>query len=93
MTQTTSSLLCYDAGSSVGDRYTVVFAREYRNGRQFWPYLAMSADPFYPTGIGMSGELNRPPAGSYGRSHLGARIPFELLPPDCQKLAIQTLKE
>ena len=79
---------CYDAGEAMGDRYTVVFTGKYRHltGHEQC-YRSMSAYPFHPQGIGMWGssprEIDRP---SY--KHLGKRIPFDQLPPDCQKLAM-----
>lgn len=72
---------CYDSHGP-GDRYTVVFTRLAGTN---CPYLGMNAEPYHPQGIGMHGEsptmIDRPTS-----SHLGKRIKFELLPPDCQKL-------
>ena len=77
----------YDDGKS-GDHYTVVyvnrepwgFTPEYiaRTGRDFWPMLGMSAEPFHPQGIVQHCE------GMIG-PHLGKRIPFASLPADCQQ--------
>lgn len=84
---------CYDNGEQFADRYTVVFngprIRQKCGGE--YPYLSMSARPFHPQGIGMhdSGPriIDAPkgwttPIG--GKNHLGVRIPFSDLPPDCQ---------
>jgi len=71
----------------------------------YHPYLAMSGSPFHPQGIGLHGEHNRiidtigkngkycwPPA--IGRkNHLGTRISFSSLPPDCRKLVLRDYKE
>ncbi len=84
---------CYDAGDQVGDRYTVVYTGHYRHltARQQL-HVGMSARPFHPQGIGMHGEspkdIDRP---SYG--HLGKKISFDDLPPDCKKLVQQDIKE
>jgi len=78
---------CYDS-KGTGDRYTVVFTR--KGGL----YLGMNSQPFHPLGMGMHGEsangrpIDRP---TYG--HLGKRVPFASLPPDCQKAALQTYKK
>ena len=92
----------YDLGDS-GDRYTVVFTGRYthKTGGAHW-YLGMSGAPFHPQGVCMHGE-GKPHAGpidrtgsSWGavpigrKNHLGTRIRWEDLPPDCQKAAIQT---
>ena len=80
---------CYDSGGS-GDRYTVVFTG--RRGKGL--YLGMNDKPFHPQGIGMHGEgpngraIDRPTSG-----HLGKRIAFTALPPDCQKAVRQDYEE
>lgn len=92
---------CYDAGENGPcDRYTVVFC-----GRSFYgvfPYLAMNAAPFHPQGFGQHGETAGKPcdvnrwgfAPIIGRKcHLGRRIPFTALPPDCQRLVLQDYRE
>lgn len=62
-----------------------------------YPYLAMNAAPFHPQGIGQHGHTDNQPADTLGRKgawggvaigrrcHLGVRIRFEDLPPDCQR--------
>ena len=97
---------CYDNGGTYAggtiDRYTVIFCEPVRrkNGCCFTPatygYLAMSAEPFHPQGFGQRGEIHgadmEHPPTRYGRvGHLGRRIPFTDLPPDCQRLVIQDL--
>lgn len=71
-------------------------------------YLGMSDHPFHPQGFGQHGvtkgfhcdclggkrgtEYRRPPA--VGRkNHLGVRIHFQDLPPDCQKAVLTDYKE
>lgn len=68
-------VLCYDNGGESFDRYTAVYPK--RKG--YWPYIAMSDDPFHPQGFGQHGELRQPPG-----EHLGALISFEQLPVNCQ---------
>jgi hypothetical protein len=83
-----------DNGGSV-DRYTVVYTGKYRGKGQF-QHVGMSASPFHPQGVGMHGEspqqvdVNKSGfAPAMGRkNHLGKRIPFVELPPDCQKLVL-----
>jgi hypothetical protein len=52
----------------------------------------MSSNPFHPQGFGQHGEadhtIDRP---TYG--HLGKRITFEQLPPDCQMLVWSDYRE
>lgn len=82
---------CYDNGGRSADRYTVVFTGRYK-GRQGCDYLAMSAYPFHPQGVGQHGwnknVIDRP---SYG--HLGWKIKFSDLPEDCQKLVLQDYRD
>ncbi len=91
---------CYDNGGESGDRYTVCFTGRASVERSpgyaaEYPYRAMSAYPFDPQGIGMWGaskhrhcDVNKHGfAPAIGRKcHLGKRIVFADLPPDCQKL-------
>ncbi len=84
-----------------GERYTVVFTGRYthKTGGEHWG-RGMSEHPFSPGGIGMhfsypyqvdcgrGKEYKWPPA--IGRKcHLGRRITFDQLPPDCQKCVMQ----
>jgi hypothetical protein len=79
---------CYDNGGRSADRYTVVFTGRYRHlmGGQFY-YLAMSSQPFHPQGVGLSGssqtQIDYP---MY--SHIGKKIGFDKLPPDCKKAVV-----
>jgi hypothetical protein len=88
----------YDDGKD-GDRYTVVFTGNWPGKTPGWfPYLGMSCRPFHPQGIGQHGESEGRPidvrGNSWGgpaigrRCHLGVRIKFEVLPPDCQALVL-----
>jgi hypothetical protein len=85
---------CYDNGGESADRYTVVFTGRYPKYRRAFQYVGMSAHPFHPQGIGMHGDSFRQIdvnkwgfAPAIGRkNHLGTRIPFQQLPPDCQRL-------
>jgi hypothetical protein len=60
-------------------------------------YVGMSASPFHPQGFGQHGENQRQVdvnkwgfAPAMGRkNHLGKRIPFVELPPDCQTLVLR----
>lgn len=91
---------CYDNQGESADRYTVVFTGRYEGEKM---YLAMSAAPFHPQGIGMHGfsdgwshiDTNKWGwAPAIGKSnHLGKRINFSDLPEDCRKLVIQEYKE
>ncbi len=98
---------CYDVAGSheagqqpAFDRFTVVFTGKYRKGANF-QYVGMSEFPFHPQGFGQHGEsssqidVNKsgfaPAVGR--RCHLGKRIPFSDLPPDCQKLVLRDYKE
>lgn len=83
---------CYDSGGE-GDRYTVVFTGRYRHQTDGdYVYIGMNAAPFHPQGIGMHGSARRPiDTPTYG--HLGKRIKFDTLPPDCQRLALRTYRD
>lgn len=68
--------------------------------RMYWQYLAMNCAPLDPQGFGQHGEsryqidVNKwgfaPAMGR--KNHLGKRIPFGELPPDCRKLVLQDYK-
>jgi hypothetical protein len=83
---------CYDNGGKTCDRYTILPARWVRGwsrrtaGGLLWEAIAASALPFHPQGFGMHIEAT---AGA----HLGARVPFEALPPDVQAFARQTFED
>lgn len=80
---------CYDNGGETFDRYTVVYTAR-RMG--YCSYVGMSKHPFHPQGFGQHGEhrtmIDRP-----RYSHLGKRITFDALPPDCQRLVVNDYKE
>lgn len=99
---------CYDNGGKTMDRYFVCFTGNYRtNGprsteyeRSPFQYVSMSANPFHPQGFGQHGEDRNQIdvidgyAPAMGRkNHLGTRIPFSQLPPDCQKLVLADYKQ
>lgn len=91
-----------DAPNGSADRYTAVFTGRYpKDQGHFW-YRAMSAYPFHPQGIGIGGSEYGPLdtyhegkpyqrwAPAVGRKcHLGTRINFDDLPPDCQRCVLQ----
>jgi hypothetical protein len=79
---------CYDNGGETADRYTVVYTR-IKGPSQ---YLGMSAEPFHPQGIGQHGEADRP-IDRPTSSHLGKRIPFKTLPPDCRKAVLNDYRQ
>lgn len=79
---------CYDSGpDGTMDRYTVLFTgrgtREWSATSNRWllTSLAMNEAPFHPQGFGQH-VLAAP------GKHLGRRIKFRQLPPDCQKLTL-----
>ena len=82
----------YDNGGESFDRYTVYFmdraahgfTPEYirKTGRDFYPLLGMSGDPFWPQGFCQHSD------GKLGK-HNGKRIAFASLPLDCQQAVMQ----
>ena len=86
------------------DRYTVIYSGNYNNiGKSIrgwknpsYHYMGMSSQPFQPQGCWWHGEDDKiidldkwgwaPAMGR--KNHLGKRIPFSELPPDCQKLVL-----
>jgi len=96
----------HEAGQTPSfDRFTVVFTGKYRKGTGYnkdnFQYVGMSEFPFHPQGFGQHGEsqtqidVNKsgfaPAIGR--RCHLGKRMPFNQLPPDCKKLVLRDYKE
>ena len=89
---------CYDNGGRSFDRYTVIYSRiscrvPRLRGMTF--YVGLSENPSEPQGFGQYGEAQGhldspngfPPA--IGREcHLGTRIAFTDLPPDCKRLIL-----
>lgn len=71
-----------------------------------YPYVGMSENPFAPNGVGMHGSMAGQPCDTMGatkgyhwppaigrKCHLGRRINFKDLPPDCQKVVISDYVE
>lgn len=81
----------FDNGGKSFDRYTVVYPKQQHPQGAYYPYIAMSEHPTHPQGFGQHGELQ--PPGKAGFGHLGKRISFAELPPDCQKLVKAELKD
>jgi hypothetical protein len=85
----------YDNGGETFDRYTVVFTGRYthKTGGEHM-YIGASAHPFHPQGFGQHGysephkQIDYP---SYG--HLGKKISFDALPPDVQKMTLNTYED
>ena len=86
---------CYDNGGESFDRYTVVFTKKAitntRHDRWFM-YLGMSTHPFHPQGFVHHGESPDQPIDKPAHGHLGKKIRFKDLPPDCQKCTWQTYR-
>jgi hypothetical protein len=76
---------CYDSARHGMDRYTVVYMHWPEKACSTYSAIGMDSRPFHPQGVGMHC------AAMPGR-HLGKRIPFSTLPPDCQKAVLQDLK-
>ena len=86
-----SNVRIYDNGGKTFDRYTVLFTnRPYYSKTSTKAYdpmreaLAMSTYPFHPQGYGQH-------CSAVPGRHLGKRIAFKDLPPDCQTLVKQNL--
>ena len=92
---------CYDNGGldegGSGDRYTVVYTGRFpwdAIGPRWCQYKSMSAEPFHPQGISLSGESrNMIDINKWGfapamgrKCRLGRRIRFQDLPTDCRKV-------
>lgn len=83
-------LRLYDNGGDTFDRYTAVFTGRYRHKTAGdFVYIGMSTHPFHPQGYGQHGASNRP-IDRPRYAHLGKRIPWDQLPPDCQRCVRQT---
>lgn len=72
-----------DNGGKTMDRYTVVYDI-IGDSRGNYECVGMNHEPFHPQGFGQHGTATP------GR-HLGKKIGFKDLPPDCQKLVNQDL--
>lgn len=84
----------FDFGEEHLERYTVIFTKKpihlkgsSRSG--IFIFVGMSNNPFHPQGFGQHGETKDPRGGK----HLGKRITFAELPPDCKKLVISDYKD
>jgi len=82
---------CYDNCGRSFDRYTVVYTGNYK-GRDGCDYMGMSENPYHPQGFGQHG-WNQQVIDYPKYSHLGKKIQFTDLPPDCQDAVIQDYKE
>jgi hypothetical protein len=79
----------YDNEGETFDRYTVFYSGRgvfHPSDLRMRMHVGMSEHPFHPQGFGQHGY------GMPGR-HVGKRIKFEDLPPDCQKLVLQDLED
>lgn len=74
---------CYDNGGETIDRYTVVYTSENIGG--VYACIGMSGNPMAPNGFGQHSEC------VLGK-HLGKRILFKDLPPDCQTVVRRDLE-
>ncbi len=95
---------CYDNGGETCDRYTVIFTGRYRHqtGGEGWG-LGMSTYPFDPQGFGQhfgwTGQSPDVSGSSWGgpaigrKCHLGTRIAFDTMPPDCQRATLDDYRE
>jgi hypothetical protein len=85
---------CYDNGGPDApdgsvDRYTVIYTN-LRTG--YCMYVGMSGAPFHPQGVCQHGEHDRT-IDHPRHGHLGRRIEFKDLPPDCQRVVIHDYRE
>jgi hypothetical protein len=92
----------YDNGGSSADRYTVCFTGKAGSADGEYSYRAMSVNPFDPQGVGLwlANKNRHCDVNKWGfapmigrKNHLGTRIPFADLPPDCKKLVLRDYKE
>ena len=77
---------CYDNGGKTADRYTVVFMTEPDGARGCFYALTMDDRPFHPQGIGMH-------CSAMPGRHLGRRIGWDRLPPNCQRAVENDMRE
>ncbi len=80
---TMKDLRIYDNGGKTIDRYTVLYM-DCPEGRGLYGGRGMSAHPSHPQGVGMY-------CTAMPGRHLGRRITFDQLPPDCQKVVQQDI--
>lgn len=85
----------YDNGGATVDRYAVIFTHAVQDSRdtgRVYYSVFMSERPFSPQGFGQHDcKPYRYDIPSY--KHLGKRITFSDLPPDCQKLVRSDYRE
>lgn len=77
---------CYDNGGASMDRYTVAYMDMPERSNNLFSCVGMNAYPFDPQGFGQHSTC------MVGK-HLGKRIAFSSLPPDCQKLVRQDIQD
>lgn len=75
----------YDNGGKSFDRYTVVFT-----GQNY--HLGLSSDPYSPLGTYFKDQTPTP-IDEPTYSHLGKKITWRKLPPQCQKAVIETHRD
>lgn len=76
-----------DNGGETFDRYTIAFRAERVRGMLTYPYLAASANPFHPQGLGQHGEAREFIKGR----NLGKRVRFDDIPSDVQKFILRNI--
>ena len=69
----------YDNGGKSFDRYTAVYMKEPERSPNTYNARGMSENPYHPQGFGQC-------CSAMPGRHLGKRITFDELPPDCQRL-------
>ena len=79
----TNEIRIYDNGGKTFDRFTVVYMNE-PEGKGLYGARGMSEHPFHPQGFGMY-------CSAMPGRHLGKRISFEALPPECQQAILSDL--
>lgn len=82
--KTPKNIRCYDNGYKTIDQYTVIYLDFPEREANTFAAVGMNSQPFHPQGFGQ--HCTATP----GR-HLGKRISFAKLPPDCQRLVTQDL--
>ena len=81
-------LAVYDNGGRTADRYTVVYEPYHADGHRRFPYVNMSANPFWPQGVCQHDEACLRPTATWGEEKV---IAFEDLPADCQRVVRRDL--
>lgn len=78
-----NALQIYDNGGKTFDRYTAVYMWD-RERSGLYDCRGMSEHPYHPQGYGMRSSASPGP-------HLGKRITYGDLPPDCRRLVFADL--